>query len=166
MCVIAIIGAVAVSAIAENSNEKTQLTTITRTLDISPARITTYPDIDDTYVFTIDNAVYSGFRTDYSECEVQTINFYNQTGDLMTDPTDYVFVMDIASLTLENVYDLNTSTSNTTTVTYNYCANDYIGGWTKTILNVIPGLYVIALLMAIAFTIFWILKKEGIDIGI
>jgi hypothetical protein len=49
---------------------------------------------------------------------------------------------------LKNTLALNSSASNTTTAMYAYCPNEYIGSWAKTVMNLIPGFFALALLGA------------------
>jgi len=114
--------------------------------------------------FTLTNAIYDGFRTDLSECEVTSITLKNQTGTALTPTTDYTFTADTAILTLNNVNALNSSSSNTTTAVYSYCADDYVGGWARTITNMVPGFFALALLGAAIFVIYIIMKREGLDL--
>jgi hypothetical protein len=95
----------------------------------------------------------------------------NQTGGILTDGVDYNWVDDGSrargSLSLVNTLNLNTSLSNTTTITYDYCTEDYLAeGWGRTVLNMVPGFFALAILIGVAFVIFWILKKEGIEMDI
>lgn len=159
-----LIGIALLGVIATQINSSTGLTSNTDTVNLAAARLDKGA-LNDTYDFVLTKALYNGWRTSYSECEVQTIEFYNQSGDLMTDPTHYVFVMDVATLSVKNVLAMNSTTSNSTTAVYQYCADGYISGWGKTVTNMIPGFFAIALLMGVVFIIVFVLKDEGVDIG-
>lgn len=118
--------------------------------------------LDDTYEFTITNAIYSGWRADYSECEVNAITLKNQTGDIMTATTDYVFTPDTAILTLNNVDNLNGTASNSTTLLYDHCGDDYITGWGNSTFKLIPGIFVLMILCScfVLVKVFEEMKKE------
>ena len=107
------------------------------------------------------------WKTGDTACAISSIQLYNQTGDLMTVTTDYTWATDgngnTGNLTLVNVGDLNTSISNSTTITYNYCPDNYLAAsWQRTILNLVPGFFALAILIGAAFVILRILKNEGI----
>ena len=60
---------------------------------------------------------------------------------------------------------MKTFLPNTTYVTYTYCPNEYVtSGWAKNITNLVPGFFVLALFIAAAFIIFYILRNEGVSI--
>jgi hypothetical protein len=65
-------------------------------------------------------------------------------------------------LTQDTALDWINAVSNTSVVTYDYCADDYVGGWGKTVLNLVPGIFVVAILILSAFAILSILKKENV----
>jgi len=115
----------------------------------------TYP------IATLANAVYTG-KQGYSECLVSTIVYKNQSGATLTDPTNYVFVMDVATLTLRPSVGINNSKFNTTTATYSYCADGYVGGWAQTTLRLVPGFFALALFGVALFVMYNVLQKEGI----
>ena len=153
-------GVIAIGVIADQLNSKTALKTQTDTITIQRfANMTVKEDV----VYTLDDALFTGWRAEHPECEVQTITFKNQTGVTLTDPTHYVFVMDVATLTLVDGGWLNGGTSNTTTATYQYCPDDYITGWSQTVLNLIPGFFAIALIGAALFLLWKVTESEGLD---
>jgi hypothetical protein len=56
-------------------------------------------------------------------------------------------------------------TNGFTKVTYTYCPDEYVNeSWQRTILNLVPGFFVLAILIGTAFIIFYVLKKEGIEL--
>jgi len=115
----------------------------------------TYP------IATLANAIYTG-NQGYGECLVSTIVYKNQSGATLTDPTNYVFVMDVATLTLRPSVGINNSKFNTTTATYSYCADGYVGGWAQTTLRLVPGFFALALFGVALFVMYNVLQKEGI----
>jgi hypothetical protein len=158
-----LLGAVFISSIATNITPTTGLTATTDTLNIAAAR-PAGKAVNESYVFTLTKAKYDSFRTDYSECKVETIVFKNQTGGTLTDPTDYVFTNTVATLKLKNVEALNSSALNTTTVAYSYCPDNYMGGWGATVLNLVPGFFALGMLGAVAFLLFRVAKSEGVNV--
>lgn len=150
-----IVGLSLIVVVAGNNNSITELTTKTETVNIAPARLAAGA-INTTYAFTLDTGL-SNWRNDYSECIPTTITFKNQTGGTLTDPTDYVYTYNVPSgqLTLENVANLNDTTSNTTTATYSYCPDGYMAlNWGRTSLDTTLGLFAVGLMLgAVALTV-------------
>jgi hypothetical protein len=171
-----LIGVIGVAIVADSTISKTQLTTTIEQLSLTPAIInaTWY---NETPISLGTHSVQSGFRTDYSECEITSlISVTNYSGTAKTTPAKYNFTAASSSTpayitlaggdVIDTAKDWISATSNTTFVTYRYCADDYIGGWAKTVTNLVPGFFAIAIMIAAAFIIFWILKKENVDLGI
>lgn len=157
-----IIAAALITPLSESGNKVTTLTSAIDTIDISPARLAG-GTINTTYPFIIDKALFNGWRAANSECEVQTITFKNSTGATMTDPTQYVFVMDVARLTLKNVNALNNSASNTTTASYSYCPEGYVtSSWGRMGINTTMGFFALAALMASVGMFYALARKNGI----
>lgn len=152
-------GIIAIGVIADQLNSKTSL--ITKTTSITIPRYANMT-VRGTNIW-LNDTIFAGWRAEHPECEVATIILYNQTGEIMTDPTDYVFVIDIGRLRLQNTENLNTSTSNTTNVKYTYCPDDYITGWPQTVLNLIPGFFAIALIGAGLFLLWKAAEAEGLN---
>lgn len=84
--VVLLLGVVLVSIVADNANTVTQKTLVTETLSLAPAIINaTY--INQTPISLSSHTLYSGFRTDYSECEVTALNSVtNYSGTVKTTP--------------------------------------------------------------------------------
>jgi len=113
--------------------------------------------INTTYPIVISKATYNG---NYPECKVTTIELTNQSGATMAATTDYVFTDTTAVLTLNDVVSLNSSTSNSTTATYDYCGENYVGGWARNVTRLVPGFYVLAILAAGIFLAYLLLKED------
>ena len=81
----------------------------------------------------------------------------------MTDVVDYTFTESTGVIVFNNTANVNLSTSNLTTATYQYCESDYLTqGWNRTILNLVPGFFALALL-GIGIGLFYAVgKREGI----
>lgn len=170
-----LLGIVLVQIIAESTTTVTTLSTATDTLNIAGARNDGLKSINASKGYNASDILTypasTSWKANYDACAIKTIRMKNQTGDILTDGVDYNWVDDgngaRGSLSLVNTLALNTSLSNTTTITYDYCGDDYVAeGWGRTVANLVPGFFALALLIGAAFVIFWILKKEGIEMDI
>ena len=123
---------------------------------------TQYGGINHTYPFTLANAVYSGGITSFSECNVTSITLKNQTGDTLTEGTDYEFRDTTAVLTFNNTAAVNASSKNITSAQYSYCKDKYIGGIGKTFIDLIPLLFIIGLIGMALWYSYDNLKENGI----
>jgi hypothetical protein len=165
-----ILGVVLIQIIAGSIANKTGLISVTDSFSIAPAR-TEAGGVNDTYTFDaqdiLSKSASKDWRTNDASCKIAYIKFKNQSGATMVDPTGYVWVTDGSgtegSLTLKNILALNSSDSNSTTITYSTCPDDYMSGWTGTITNLIPGFFALAILLAAVFVIYFVLKEEGVD---
>jgi hypothetical protein len=170
-----LIGIVLVQIIAETTAPVTTKAVTTDTLNIAGARNNGLLSINASKGYNASDILTypasTSWKTDYADCAITSIRMKNQTGGILTDGVDYNWVDDGSrargSLSLVNTLNLNTSLSNTTTITYDYCTEDYLAeGWGRTVLNMVPGFFALAILIGVAFVIFWILKKEGIEMDI
>lgn len=137
--------------------------------DINVSYLYTYSDnygaINDSYTFT-STSITPGIDLSFSDdtaCDITTIAFRNQSGDLLTSGgIDYTFTGTRARL--NNTLNLNQSSSNTTTATFDYCSSDYVGGWGGTALKLVPGFLTLAILFGGLYAMYYILRNEGIEI--
>jgi hypothetical protein len=170
-----LIGVIGVSIIAESITGVTKLTTATETLNLAPAIVNgTY--INQTPISLGTNTLQSGFRTDYDECVVTALaSITNYTGTAMTTPLLYNFTAASGTTpaTITIATALNTASAgnwtgavNSSTVTYQYCKDNYVGGWARTVSDMVPGFFAIGIMIISALIIVWIMKKENIDLGI
>ena len=90
------------------------------------------------------------------------LSLYNSSSSL-TDIVDYTFTPSTGIIVFNNTDNVNGSVSNTTLATYQYCNSNYLTqGWTRTILNLVPGFFALALL-GIGIGLFYAVgKTEGI----
>lgn len=165
-----ILGAGLISIIASQEQVLTTKTLVSNeTLDIASAR--------DEY--SINTTVGYQFQPEYytkasSGCDIDNFVISNYTGTAATVDTDYVFYSTNGTLNLLNttVWQCqpeadggycNDSWDNTTLLTYEYCADDYLrSSWQRSILNVVVGFFAL-MLLAIGLGIFYnILKNEGL----
>ena len=126
-----------------------------------------FPDINETAVYTLTNAP-SGWKTE--QCPLTSFVLTNGS-DALTDTTDYIVDLSAGTYTLVDNADTNESgvyqlyDLNTTYASYYYCGNDYLAAsWGRSLLNLVPGFFVLAILIGAAFVIFYILKAEGIKL--
>ena len=164
------VGLVLIGTIATQANNvTTPISVSSETVNIAPARLAGGA-INTSKVFTVTNAATGWKSTDApNECLPAygaagygaPFIYYNQSGDYMTKNTDYIVTSTTGSFTLKNVKNLNSSTSNTTTVSYSYCGDGYMNSsWGRTILNVNVGLYALAILIIVIILAYLYLKDN------
>ena len=158
-----IIGIVLVTIIAEQTITKTQLKWQSETVDISTTRLGS--NIDPAVILTLDTGV-GNWRNGYSECIPSSINYYNQSGSILADATDYVYTAATGTFHLEDTDIINQTDSNTTIASYLYCPDDYLAeGWSRTVSNMVPGFFALAILLGTVYVIFHVLKEEGVTLN-
>jgi len=120
--------------------------------------------------YTVTNAP-TGWKAQSSAdggCALTNFVLTNSTGTALTVTTDYLVDLQYGTYTLKDTAATNGTgyfqSANTTLATYTYCPDGYQTGFGGTTLNLVPGFFALAILVAGAFTIFYILRKEGIDI--
>jgi len=170
---IILVGAL-IASISDETQKKTTKTTVTETVNIAPARLADN-NINATYYFHLDHGCphATSWRNDLgSECEISNDGIQNSTGGTLSDPTDVVFVSNgtvcsgyaSGDLHFVNSTGLVNTASNTTTVTYSYCASDYMSSsWGKSLLNLVPGLLAVGLLVAVVGGAYLLLGKKEED---
>lgn len=157
-----LLAAVFISTAADTGNQVTNLLAANETINIAPARLAGGA-INETYAFYINNAITTGWRQENSECAVTTINFKNVSGTTLVDPSQYVFTNTIGRLTLKNVPALNQTSSNITTVSYNYCPDNYLASsFGRAGINTTYGLFAIGALMVAVGIFFQVGKNNGL----
>ena len=98
------------------------------------------------------------------ECALTNFVLTNSTGTALTLTTDYAVDLDAGTYTLVNSTAVAALGDNVTIASYTYCPDGYQTGFGKATLNLVPGFFALAILVSVAFLIFWVLRKEGIDI--
>jgi hypothetical protein len=120
--------------------------------------------INTTYQFTAGGGA-GNWQSNYPECTPSSLLIYNQTGALLT-VGNYTYTAYPANatgtLTLANTPQLNQSSSNITYVTFSYCPEGYINGWARTVLNLVPGLFIIGVLGVGIYFLYNTLRDQGI----
>lgn len=96
-----------------------------------------------------------------SDCNMEVSRFGNAT-TAFTKTTDYVLGTS-GTLTVLNTTVTVESVPNATTITYTYCGDDYMSeSWSRTILDLVPGFFALAIMGVGVALFFGVLKKEGL----
>ena len=156
-----IVGVSLIGVVASEGNHVTNTITITdEEVSIIPA-VLTDGVINTTYELTIANAP-DGWRT--TGCPVTSFVLGNSSEDY-TLTTDYLFTASTGVITLKDTAEVNYTVfaDNITLVDYVYCDEDYLtAGWNRTIIDLVPGFFALAL-MGIGVGLFYsVMRKEGI----
>ena len=155
------IGVSLVGVVATQGNE------ITNTITISGEEIDYTSAVQDNG--TINSSVEFSINSDnipdgwrINECPISSFDLYNSSSSL-TLTTDYTFDTVTGVITFENSGNVNGTATNVTTATYVYCGKEYLTqGWNRTIINLVPGFFALAL-MGVGVGLFYsVMKKEGI----
>lgn len=164
-----IIGLSLIGVVAEQTNDATELSFVANeTFNVASARIADgCMSINATFPYTVANAPDSGWQAN-GGCPLTDIVFRNQTRDVVTEGTDYLFFP-----TNGTFYLLNTTgyigadcgdgplITNVTEVDYTYCQDDYLdSSWGRSILNLVAGFFALALL-GIGVGIFYSVAKDA-----
>jgi hypothetical protein len=161
-----LIGAILVQIIADQTIAKTQLLSITDTINVNTAVVGVENKTKQSIVFTVTNPP-TTWRQDL--CPLTAVTMTNVSGATLTETTGWVMNKALGTFYMVNGSEAWTSFSgatNTTSVTYTYCPDEYINeSWQRTVLNLVPGFFVLAILMGVAFVIFYIMRKEGIELN-
>ena len=157
--IILIVGTVLIGVVANSSAGVTNLVGVdNESIDLSTARAEdgehlTINISDSNYTLMY---VPSGWQA--TECPISRVAYHNTTATF-TVGTDYDIWSTVGVLQILPSATMNT-TDNTTYVDFSYCPDDYlIDGWNRSVLNVVSGLFAIALLLA-AIAIFYQVAKD------
>lgn len=154
--VMLIVGLSLVSVVSSSINAQNDPVTYTSAVDISPARNVSNNVNATTFRFNVSQYmngrdVYTTWRSGYSECDINAINFSNASTTL-DETTHYVFTADTGSTA--GFFTLVAGTgwvdmgSNSTTLTWRTCADEYTTAtFGRTALDVTVGLFAVALLL-------------------
>ena len=168
-----LLGVILIQIIADQTVSKVQLVPQTDTFTLVRQGATTH--INETYVYRLSK-VDDAWRADISECSKAKIidptsgttgnlRLYNSSGGIIDNGEEYIVVTGVNSVKFKDADDIN-GTGTTATATYRTCPTEYVSGWGSTIVRLVPGFFAIAILLGAAFVIFYILKREGVDLGI
>lgn len=116
---------------------------------------------------TVANAPTGWKLQNDDSCPLTTIVLRNGTADTLTVTTDYVASAATGIIELKNtsaVYNgLALPSENETYVDYLYCPDDYINAsWARSVSDIIPGFFAIALLALGVGLFFAVMKNEGL----
>jgi hypothetical protein len=160
-----ILGVVLIQIIAGQIVTKTDLTVKSETIDMSSARLEEGGFDPAVSVATLGTGL-TDWRNAYSECIPTTVKLINQSGATMTVNTDYFYTKTNGSIRIANTVAMNSSMVNSTTVSYSYCPSDYVSGWAGTVSDLIPGFFALAILLTAVFVIFYVLREQGVIVGV
>lgn len=153
-----IIGVSLIGVIASEGNDVTNMITISsEEIDYTTA-VQVNGTINTSVEYTIAN-VPDGWRV--LGCPISSFDLYNSSSSLTA--VDYTFNTATGVITFNNSANVNGTATNTTTATYAYCNEGYLTqGWNRSVLNLVPGFFALAL-MGIGIGLFYsIIRKEGI----
>lgn len=153
-----IMGIAFIGVIANSGNEVTNKITISEeTIDYTSA-VQVNGTINSSVEFTIAN-VPDGWRV--TGCPISSFDLYNSTSSLTV--VDYTFTASTGVITFNNSANVNGTATNETSATYIYCNSEYLTqGWNRTIIDLIPGFFALAL-MGVGIGLFYeIGKREGL----
>lgn len=164
-----IVGLALIGSIASNTTSVTDKKGASEVLDIGPARIADNCNfsINESYPFTVAQAPTTGWRSG-GGCPLTNLIMLNQTSVAAVVTTDYTLFPNNGTLLLKNTTkfvnaDCTIVTSNTTTLTYDYCGTDYVNlAWGRTILNLVSGFFALALLGVSVGIFYSVARDEGI----
>ena len=163
--VLIIIGTSLIDPVSTEEQLRTQtIRVVNETIDITAARGVTAADggVQETVNLTITNAP-TGWKQ--QDCVITGFVYRNQSGGTMTLATHYYFSTFDGKLQLISQADINASditNANITAGDYSYCSDGYLKStWARTVMNLVPGFFALALLGAGLLLFFYVAKKEG-----
>ena len=158
-----IIGIALIGSIATQVNAQTDKTVVTNeVIDIGSARmgLSGYGSIN----LSVSNFTVANVPTDWkpSDCPVVFSTFSNGTYDLILN-TDYEVFGDEGKIFVLNTSATNGSLSNTTYISYTYCADDYLNSsWGRSVLVTVPGFFALALLGVALWMFYMVFASTGL----
>jgi len=167
--ILIIIGASLIGVIASEGQDKTVLEEVSNEVHALITSADGEYTINETAVYTVTNAPSGAWKP--AECPITSIVISNGSESALTLTTDYVIVSASAgTYTLVNNSDtigsLITSpagANNNSYIDYKYCGDEYlVASWNRTIINLVPGFFAIALLGIGIGLLYGVMKKEGI----
>ena len=119
-------------------------------------------DINETVSITLSKAP-TGWKTEYTDCDISNFVLLNQSGATMTATTDYVLTASTGTITFVNNDNMNETSSNATTASYNYCQDEYLPiDWQRNSLTLVIGFFALALLISSIALFYSVAKDSGI----
>lgn len=170
--VLVLIGVVVLNEASKEVVKITDTVGTVETLSLAAARGTGGTMNQDIRINLSDTAKVTGtWKAAISNCLISTVEVKNSTGGVLTegdctDATgpDYVHNASEQGIHFCNTVDINNSLSNVTTVGYTYCGSGYQTGFSATTLDLVPGFFGLAIMVSIAFMIYWVVRREGLEL--
>lgn len=154
-----IIGIGLLTTVSTEEQAKTQLTTkLNESIDLSGWKIGsgTASYVNQSKTYTLTNAP-TGWKTQDSDCNIALLEYTNASATFTVDTDFNITTAGLVGFKNTSIMRL---TANSTFIDYNYCSDDYLAeNWSRTTLNVVPGLFALALLL-ISVALFYSLAKE------
>lgn len=159
---IALIGVIT----TETGGVTSQDATLNETIDLTDYKsgMINVSGINTTLVLDLDNAyTTSNWQYDDGQCTVAVTSYAMDNATEATAGTDYNITANGGLALFDSGFWHTESASNTTYITYTACQDDYMTlGWGRSILNIVPGFFAIALLMVSLGLFYSIAKDTGI----
>jgi hypothetical protein len=109
---------------------------------------------------TVTNAP-TGWKT--TGCPIASVVVSNGSGTAWTLTTDYTVTDSSGKINLKNTATTNASDDRIVEVDYNYCGDNYLTeSWSRSVLDLIPGFFAIALMLIAVGLFYAVLKNEGL----
>lgn len=160
-----IIGVALLGVIAAGGAEVTSRdVTLNETFDLSVYRdATNFTNINETQTVTLANG-YDATDWQWNDCPVTVTLLAFPNGTALTVTNDYnVTVNGVVALVNSTLFIEDAEAPNDTLVTYQACQDDYMSSsWGRTMVNLVPGFFAIALLMVSLALFYNIARDAGI----
>jgi hypothetical protein len=161
--VMIILGVSLIGTVASEGQTKTTLKTISgETVKATMAG----QNVSETAVLTVANPP-TGWKV--TDCPLTGFTIKNASGTTLTVTTDYVPTLSAGTFIMKNTTATNyksgffNAANNYTYVSYSYCPDDYLTeNWTRTIINLVPGFFALAILLIGVGLAIGVLRNEGI----
>ena len=161
MFIAVLLGAVMISISADQVNDVTGLKAVA---DEATTHTINYSAIIATDTVTLAQAP-TGWKADSTDgCALTNFVLANSTGTALTVTTDYVVDLAAGTYYLTNSTTVQALGDNVTDASYSYCPDGYQTGFSATSIKLIIGFFALAIMVSVAFLIFYILRREGIDL--
>ena len=116
--------------------------------------------INGSVVYTLTNNP-TNWKVD--DCPITAFVLKNNSGTVLTETTDYVLTASAGTFVFVDNALLNNTinmSTNETLATYEYCSDEYLNlGWGRTVIDLVPGFFAIALLL-VSIGLFYSVGKE------
>jgi len=168
-----LIGAVLIGTVASEGLKKTTTLRITsENISIADMRNVTACnsegcDILMSYNVTVNVSEENALAWKRESCALSDISIVMQNisdaNQLLTLGTDYIFTEEYGNFSLRNTTIVGQVKGNRTFVNYTYCPDEYVNvAWGRTIINLVPGFFALAILGIGISLLLIVLKREGI----